>query len=248
LKEGSVIKMSNETSSDKDNMQIQASIRSPRSAAIAGILFSILMIVSMSLISAATPPNPADIDPDLFDTDTNIEWLDAWISSVTPVLGIVSLAGVAFLWFTGVIRDRMGRMEDRFFATIFYGSGLLFLAMIFVWVAVAGALIGSYSAVAVTIIDKDIYIFGLKFMDAIDNYALRMAGVYMLSIGTLWTRTGAMPRWLTIITYVVALGFLIFAGAVQSIRLVFPIWVFLVSVYILITNRAVGRSAAAMAK
>jgi hypothetical protein len=52
------------------------------------------------------------------------------------VLGIVSLAGIAFLWFTGVIRDRMGRMEDRFFATIFYGSGLLFLAMIFVWVAV----------------------------------------------------------------------------------------------------------------
>lgn len=33
-------------------------------------------------------------------------------------------AGIAFLWFIGVIRDRSGAHEDRFFATVFLGSGL----------------------------------------------------------------------------------------------------------------------------
>jgi len=40
-------------------------------------------------------------------------------------------AGIAFLWFIGVLRDRLGELEDRFFATVFLGSGLLFLAMLF---------------------------------------------------------------------------------------------------------------------
>jgi hypothetical protein len=35
------------------------------------------------------------------------------------------------LWFIGVLRDRLGQLEDRFFATVFFGSGLLFLAMLF---------------------------------------------------------------------------------------------------------------------
>ncbi len=54
-------------------------------------------------------------------------------------LNLVPFAGIAFLWFIGVLRDRIGEREDRFFATVFLGSGLLFVAMMFVAVAVAGA-------------------------------------------------------------------------------------------------------------
>jgi hypothetical protein len=77
--------------------------------------------------------------------------------------------------------------------------------------------------------------------EIIGNYALRMAGVYMLSIASLWTKTDVMPRWLTIVTFVVALGFLFFAGRVREARFIFPTWVFMVSAYILITNRRIGR-------
>jgi len=45
-----------------------------------------------------------------------------------------------------------------------------------------------------------------------------------------------MPRWLTIITTIVALGFLFFAGSVREARYIFPAWVFLISVYILVLN------------
>jgi hypothetical protein len=37
----------------------------------------------------------------------------------------VPFAGIAFLWFIGMLRDRLGEFEDRFFATVFFGSGLL---------------------------------------------------------------------------------------------------------------------------
>ena len=63
-----------------------------------------------------------------------------------------------------------------------------------------------------------------------------MAGVYMSAINTLWTKTGLMPRWLTISTYILALGFLLAAERIREARYLFPAWVFLVSVYILFLN------------
>jgi L-asparagine transporter-like permease len=45
-----------------------------------------------------------------------------------------------------------------------------------------------------------------------------------------------MPRWLSIVTFIVALGFLLFAEKVKEARFIFPVWVFVVSVYILIVN------------
>ena len=54
---------------------------------------------------------------------------------------MVPFAGIAFLWFIGVVRDRIGEREDKFFATVFLGSGLLFVAMLFAAAAVLGGLI-----------------------------------------------------------------------------------------------------------
>ncbi|MEJ2737130.1 MAG: hypothetical protein P8189_26810 [Anaerolineae bacterium] len=85
--------------------------------------------------------------------------------------------------------------------------------------------------------DGFVYVFGSALMDEIlGNYALRMAGVYMTAIASLWTRTGIMPRWLTIVTYILALGFLLAAERVREARFIFPTWVLVVSVYILILN------------
>jgi hypothetical protein len=171
---------------------------------------------------------PADISQD---------WLDTSANTASLALGLVPFAGIAFLWFTGVIRDWLGEREDKLFATVFWGSGLIFVALMFVWAATLGAIFGSYAVAANRLIDDDVYIFGVMFMnEIIGNYTLRMAGVYMLSVGSLWTRTGVMPRWLTIITYIVALGFLFFAGQIREARYIFPGWVFLISAYILVLN------------
>ena len=68
-------------------------------------------------------------------------WLATSSGTIAFALNLVPYAGIAFLWFIGVIRDRLGDAEDRFIATVFLGSGLLFLALTFVGAALAGALL-----------------------------------------------------------------------------------------------------------
>ena len=103
-------------------------LRAPRAAAIAGILFSVLLIASILLLRQAVPADPLEAGA----------WLQTRADTVALALNLVPFAGIAFLWFIGVLRDRLGEREDRFFATVFLGSGLLFLAMLFFSAAVAG--------------------------------------------------------------------------------------------------------------
>ena len=216
-----------------ENRQLlQRRLRSPRAAAVAGILFAFLQTSSMVLISFVEAPD-----------ELSREWLQTWSDTIHLVLTLVPFSGIAFLWFTGVIRDQIGAREDRFFETIFLGSGILYVGLLFVWAASFGAIFRSYSlAESRPFVDHDIYIFGFALMkEILGNYALRMQGVYMLSIGSLWTRTDVAPRWLVILTYVVALGFLFFAGRFRLARYVFPGWMFLASVYILVVNYRRGQ-------
>jgi hypothetical protein len=68
-------------------------------------------------------------------------WLKTSSNTVELGLNLVPFVGFAFLWFIGVLRDRLGEFEDRFFSTVFLGSGLLFLAMLFASAALAGGII-----------------------------------------------------------------------------------------------------------
>jgi len=207
---------------------IQRKVRSPRSAAFAGIGYSILMITGMIIITSISRVKLEDI---------TLELLDSWSRKASLVILIVPFAGIAFLWFTGVIRDQLGELEDRFFATLFYGSGIIQVVLLFIWGAIFGAVMVARAMTSAGLIDSDIYIFGFALMnEIIGNYALRMAGVYMTAINSLWSKTGLMPRWLTIVTYLLAIGFLVGAERIREARFIFPVWVFVVSIYILILN------------
>jgi hypothetical protein len=216
------------TQSEEIQNLVRRQVRSPRSAALAGILFSLLLAASMILLRTG-----AIVDP----TQISTEWLEAGSAAASVVLVLVPFAGIAFLWFTGVMRDLLGDLEDKFFATVFLGSGIILVVMMYVWAAAYGAIFGTYKAAAEVLTDLDLFVYATSFTNQIiGNYLLRMAGVYMMSTASLWTRTSAVPRWLSIITFIVALGFLLFAGALRWARFLFPAWVLLVSVYILILN------------
>jgi MFS family permease len=207
---------------------VRRELRSPRSAAIAGIIFSILMTIGMVLTYNITRDVPKDITK---------EWLDAWSNIATVAITLVPFAGIAFLWFTGVVRDRLGEHEDQLFATIFLSSGIITMVLFFVWAAIFSALMSTTSLAAVGLADDDVYVFGFALMNRIvGDYTLRMAGVYMMAISTLWTRSGVAPRWLTVVTVALALGYLLAAGWAKEARFIFPAWVFLVSIWILLVN------------
>jgi hypothetical protein len=202
-------------------------VRAPRAGAVAGILFSILLGISLTLIRLSMPASAQD--PGV--------WLSENSESVLLALKLLPFAGIFFLWFLGVLRDRMWIHEDRFLATVFFGSGLLFLAMAFTSSAVTGALIMAYEALPRELMDSASYKFGRGVSYEITNvYGLRMAGVFMISTCTINIRNGIFPRWMAFVGYFLALFLLVGIGRWNWSQLVFPVWTLLISVYILIAN------------
>jgi hypothetical protein len=202
-------------------------LKAPRAGAVAGIVFSILLIVSLVLIRVSIPATPGDSGTSLSDSE----------KSIRLALDLLPFAGIAFLWFIGVLRDRMGALEDRFFATVFLGSGLLFLAMIFALSAVAGGLMMAYEMIPGKLMDSGIYTFARTVSYQFGSvFAMRMAGVFMMSTCTLGIRIGMFPRWMTFLGYALALLLLLSIGRFYWTQLLFPLWVLLISVYILLAN------------
>jgi hypothetical protein len=202
-------------------------LTTPRAAAIAGILFALLYGTSLVLVRISIPSDPA----------AESAWLETNATTVALALNLLPYAGIAFLWFIGVIRDRLGDMEDRLFATVFLGSGLLFLALIFVGAALAGGLLSSYTVVSTALVESGVFTFSRAVMYQILNvYAIRMAGVFMISLGTIWLRTGLMHRGWAFLTYALALVLLLSISYSLWVTLIFPVWVLAVSVNILILN------------
>jgi hypothetical protein len=202
-------------------------LRTPRAAAFAGILFSVLQITSYVLMQTSMP---AEV---LFEQGLLVEFAN----EITLALGLLPFAGIAFLWFLGVLRDRLGHLEDQFFSTLFFGSGLLYLAMTFVSAAITGGLVTLYVSAPELFISSGILIFGRAIVFKFNNiYAIRMAGMFMFVLGTIWFRTALMPRWLAILTYLTAISLIIGVAFWPWSTLFFPAWVFLISVYILVLN------------
>jgi len=206
---------------------ISARLKAPRAAAIAGILFSVLLIAGLLLFRLSVRADPLEAGA----------WLKTNSGTVALTLYLVPFAAIAFLWFIGVLRDRLGELEDRFFATVFLGSGLLFLAMLFASAAVAGGIIIAYRARPAALLESATYSFARDLAYEIMNlYAVKMAAVFMISSSTLAIRTGFIARWIAFLGYAFALFLLLSGRYVAWIIMVFPMWVLLVSIYILIDN------------
>jgi hypothetical protein len=206
-------------------------MRTPASAAYAGIVFSVLVFASLLTVHFAVPHKPAD-SADLLTTSPKRDLLLAGLS-------LIPFAAVAFLWFVGVIRDRIGEREDRFFATVFLGSGLLFVGMLLVGEAMASGMVLSVQATPQTLsaTPPDWWTTTSRISHEMLEAALQMAGAFTTAAATLLLRTGVAPRWLTLSGTIVAL--LLFFGTFfsQWIGLLFPVWVFVLSVYILVASR-----------
>jgi hypothetical protein len=202
-------------------------LRSPTAAAVAGIVFALLDVASTVLIRLAVPQDPA----------AATDWILENRSTLVFGLNLIPFAGIAFLWFMGVIRERLGILEDQFLSTVVLGSGLLFMGMSFIGGALIGGLLVAFPAYAEGSIESGLLAFGRTTAYVVINlYAVRMSAVFMTASATLWWRTRVMPRWLAAITFPTALVLLLNTTLDLWLSLVFAAWVFLVSVLVLILN------------
>jgi hypothetical protein len=207
-------------------------LETPRAAAIAGLAFAVLFVAAVLLLR--THPSGGSTAAEIRDF-----YLRQNSGRVALVgLYLVPFAGIAFLWYIAVIRNLVGAREDRFFATVFLGSGLLFVAMLFAGAATAGALIAGVKFQHQPVPGPDTVLLvrslGYAFLFI---YAVRMAAVFMIVVSTIGMRLRIFPRWLVLTGYLAALGLLLNVSNVELIILVFPVWVAAVSVLILRADR-----------
>jgi len=202
-------------------------LRTPRAAGIAGILFAVLLTATLVLVRLAVPGGAGDVRGWLVDPGRR--------HLVVLALNLVPFAAIAFLWFIGVVRDRIGEREDRFFATVFLGSGLLFVAMLFVASAVTAGFLADLAGRPGGL--HDVSGLGPRIGALVLHvYAMRMAAVFTISTATIGLRTGFLPQWLAFGGYATALVLLLAVSVTPWVELLFPVWILLVSVDTLVAN------------
>ena len=133
-----------------------------------------------------------------------------------------------------MVRVQSGSSRTGSFSTVALGSGLLFLAMMFASSAVGAALATAQHSLDVSMAGSDAAVFGqMPQLKLSKTYAVRMAAVFMMSLATIWLRTGLMPRWLGILSYLAGVTLIVGADVSMWLTLVFPAWVLIVSVLLL---------------
>ena len=202
-------------------------LRTPRSAGIAGIAFALLFTLTFVCTRLVISADPTDAGT----------WLTDPTKKDAARLGLLlaPFAGIAFLWFIGVVRSRIGEAEDRFFATVFLGSGLLFIALFLTSIAITDGLVESAGGDSQKLADSGIWVAGRHISEATLEVALVMAGVFTTATSTILLRTGTGPRWLALAGSAVAVIMVLDGQRVEPwIVLAFPAWVFALSLYILV--------------
>jgi hypothetical protein len=212
---------------DEQDSTIHQRLRAPRTAAVAGIVFSLLLVTSYLLVWISIPANLA----------THPSHVIIHSTTVSVALNLLPFAGIAFLWFMAVVRNRLGALEDQFFATVFLGSGLLYITMVFTSGAVASGLLRVLINAPEILTQTGTYALGrAQFYQTMNVYGIKMAGVFMFSTSTILRRTRIIPRWIAFLGYGLGAVLVLTIGYIQWVPLVFPLWVFLISVAILLEN------------
>lgn len=208
---------------------IAHAIRTPKAAAIAGILFSVIFSIALVLVRVSVPADPADAG----------EWLtdSARRNAVLTALGLTAVAGIFFLWEVGVLRDHVGAAEDRFLSTVFLGAAILFVGMIFVASALAAGLITAAEDYSDDLVASGIWRFVRQTVYwLMIEYAMRMAGVFTLITTMILFRARLAPRWLLILGFVTAFVLMVVVSLLAWAELAFPAWMLVLSFFVLVHN------------
>jgi hypothetical protein len=203
---------------------VEAELRTPRAAALAGIVFAAVFGTVIVLLRSLVGAHDAS-------------WItqESHRRELKIALELIPFAGIAFLWFIGVIRSRLGEREDKLFATVFLGSGLLFVAMLFTATAITAGLLSLYSGNKPVAADNLMLATRVaRFM--IGTLGIRMAAVFTLVVTNLGRRTGVVPTWLMAWGFVTAAALLIAPPGIIWIAMLFPVWVLILSLHILFVS------------
>jgi hypothetical protein len=202
-------------------------LRSIEAAAVAGLIHAALLTAAIALVQ--TQPS----------LDASDETLLAYYGDPAAqgrmllAVNLAPISVIAFLWFIAVIRRRIGAAEDKLFATVFLGSGLVFSTVLLVGFAAAAGPATSTNATGSVPGADVIRLSGSMGSVVLSVHAPRLAAVFVLATSRLGARTGALPRWLTVTGTLIGIAMIFMFKAWAPTPYLFPAWVALVAIALL---------------
>lgn len=160
--------------------------------------------------------------------------------SALVLVQVMVVSTIAFLWFVGVVRSRIGDHEPKLFGSVFLGGAILLAGLVFVGTAALAAP-GILVDVGGKVPDPGAVSLLRSFTAIVLSvFAPRVAALVMFSTASLGRATGALPRWLIVGTYLAGLGELVNVTIRAPSIYVFPAWIAVVSVVLLVRRPAHG--------
>lgn len=202
----------------------------PESAAIAGIVYALAAGASLFIIDSV----PKGLDEEAWNT-----WVSdsSNLQSLYLALILATVSAVAFLWYVAVVRRRIGEREDKFFATVFFGSAVVYVSLWLVAASVVAspAVLDSLSGQSLT---WDVYLLIEGLGGSLLVYAApRIQAVFVASSSTMYLRTGVVPKWLGYLGLLLAVGMFFLPIVWTPIGLGMPAFVLITSIVVLLTRR-----------
>jgi hypothetical protein len=200
--------------------------------ALAGVLFAVLYVVAFTALGRIPGPGATDQKVQSFYESDRQRLL-----IVVTAAYLVPLAGIALLWFTAAVRHRVvslaGR-EDALLSTVQLLSAAVYVALLFAATAVltAPAVAVDIGAVAANTLapTKPLLVAADTLLVV---FAVRAAGVFIAAGTTRALRSGLIPRWFAIVSYVLVLVLFLTIARARAVSLLFPLWVAVMSVIVL---------------
>lgn len=158
-------------------------------------------------------------------------------SDVSWILQVLFVSTAGFLWFIGVIRNRIRSQGHRLFDTVFFGGGIALVMLMFTGAAALAAPFILAQAGASAIDPGSAAMTRAVAHILLAILAPRMAALVVLSSSSLGLRTGVLPRWLTVSGYIVGLWLVLDVTFSEPSVYVFPAWIALVSIVLLLKPR-----------
>jgi hypothetical protein len=202
-------------------------------AALAGLVFCALYIVGFVVLGRIPVADSAEgAALEFYESSGERRMLHL------AAVYLVPLAGISLLWFTAAVRHRVATLathEDALLSTVQLLSAAVYVAMIFAATAVItapaiGVSLGAFTPTEAAAENQLLIIGDSIFV----IYALRAAGVFIAAGTTRAFRSGLIPKWFAIVSYAVVVILLLTVARIRAIALLFPAWVAVMSVIVLV--------------
>jgi hypothetical protein len=209
---------------------LRSRLASVEAAAVAGIVCAIGWSLSLRGLLAAPGLGAAEAEiVDFYAESSNGTAALVWIQ-------VLVFSTIAFLWFVGVVRGRIGDREPKLFGTVFFGASILLAALLFF-----GATLLAAPAIHVTVSDTPadpgtVSLLRSAAAVVLSVFVPRIATLVMFSAASLGRATGALPRWLVVATFAIGAYELVNVTVDEPTVFLVPGWIALVSIVLLVRH------------